>query len=134
MAEAEWRAVLRTEDEEGSERLCLSARRRGDRFVFGREGDWFTVFLPQGAPPRISRRGSLCYRLVLDEGRETDACVRSAYGSFGVRVRTLCARVRRGRGICSLQCEYVLDFSGYERRCSVTFSARAPLHTKEERG
>lgn len=131
MAETEWRAVLRTEDEEGAERLCVSARRRGDRFVFGRGGDWFAVLLPRGAPPRILRRGELRYRLVLDERCETHACIHTAYGSFAVRVRTLCAQVREGGGGCMLHCEYVLDFSGYERRCRVTFSARPPQPAKE---
>lgn len=130
--EAEWRAVLRTEDEDGAERLCVSARRRGNRFVFREEGDWFTVFLPQGAPPRISRRGGLCYRLVLDERRETEACVRTAYGNFGVRVRTVSVQVREEGVRCTLRCEYVLDFSGYERRCRVTFAAR-PAREEEKR-
>lgn len=116
--------LLRAESEEGTERMCLPARVRGSRFVFGREGDLFSVDVPREGAVHISRRGEISYRLVLEEGAETAARIRTPYGEIDAAVRTLSSVVRgEGCRIC-LECTYVLLFGDWERRCRITFTAR----------
>ena len=124
-----------TESPSGTERIISAATVEEEKgslvYTFARDGARFRV--AAGERPHIVREGDISYRLSFDPREETAATIVSAFGEIPVRVRTQRVEcVREGEAV-SLDCDYVLDFSGDIQQHRLRFSARPHTVGKEGR-
>ena len=121
------------ESPSGTERFTAHAVAAGEGgfpvYTFAHGGARFLV--AAGQPPRVAREGEIAYELVLDPRAETASVIRTAFGDIPVRVRTLRAVCAREGERLSLDCAYILDFSGETQRHRLRFSVRPQAAGKE---
>ena len=120
------RVCLISETPSGSERFAVSAtaaeKAAGPVYTFEHGGARFCVAV--GETVRIGREGDFVYEPVLDPRAETKNSLRTPYGESGARVRVHDLQCVREGETLSLECVYVLDFSGDRQQHRLRFSAR----------
>ena len=130
---AEYKAVLRTQSEEGTERIIAKAERTADgAYSFEKEGVMFRV-KATGDRVLIERRGEMAYELTLLSGQKTKVRIMTSFGEVDAQATVKRLQVQEADGRTDISCDYVLDFSGYAQYHEIHFSAKR-MKCKGEEG
>lgn len=122
---SEYRAVLRTESDEGSERIIAKAERAADgAYSFEKEGVKFRI---KAAADRllIERGGEMSYTLTLRRGQETKVRILTSFGEVNATASVTRMQTDERAGRLDVVCEYNLDFAGYTQYHTIHFSIKS---------
>lgn len=123
--ECEYRAVLRTESDEGSERIIAKAERAEDgAYSFEKEGVKFRIKAEEDRL-LIERGGEMAYALTLRRGQKTKVRILTSFGEVDAAASVKRMQTEERDGQLDVFCEYNLDFAGYTQYHAIRFSVKS---------
>ncbi len=123
--ENKYRAVLRTESDEGSERIIAKAERMEDgAYCIEKEGVKFRI---KAETDRllIERGGEMSYTLTLRRGQKTKVRILISFGEVDATAGVKRMQTEERDGRLDVFCEYNLDFAGYTQYHTIHFSVKS---------
>lgn len=121
----EYRAVLRTESDEGSERIIAKAERTEDgAYSFEKEGVKFRIKAEEDRL-LIGRGGEMAYVLMLRRGQKTKVRILTSFGEVDATASVKRMQTEEREGRLDVFCEYNLDFAGYTQYHAIHFSVKS---------
>lgn len=122
---SEYRAVLRTESDEGSERIIAKAERAADgKYCFEKEGVKFRI-KAEADRLLIERGGEMSYTLTLRRGQKTKVRILTSFGEVDATAGVTRMQTDERDGRLDVFCEYNLDFAGYTQHHAIHFSVKS---------
>lgn len=122
---AEYKAVLRTQSEEGTERIIAKAERTADgAYCFEKEGVKFRIKAEEKRL-LIERSGEMAYGLVLMRGQKTKVRISTSFGEVDAETSVKQMNMEEADDRLDVSCKYVLDFSGYAQYHEIHFSVKS---------
>ncbi len=122
---SEYRAVLRTESDEGSERIIAKAERAADgKYCFEKEGVKFRI-KAEADRLLIERGGEMSYTLTLRRGQKTKVRILTSFGEVDATAGVTRMQTEERDGRLDVFCEYNLDFAGYTQYHTIHFSVKS---------
>ncbi len=123
--ESEYRAVLHTESDEGSERIIAKAERAADgKYCFEKEGVKFRI-KAEADRLLIERGGEMSYTLTLRRGQKTKVRILTSFGEVDATAGVTRMQTDERDGRLDVFCEYNLDFAGYTQHHAIHFSVKS---------
>ena len=123
--ESEYRAVLHTESDEGSERIIAKAERAADgKYCFEKEGVKFRI-KAEADRLLIERGGEMSYTLTLQRGQKTKVRILTSFGEVDATASVTRMQTDERDGRLDVVCEYNLDFAGYTQYHAIHFSVKS---------
>lgn len=122
---SEYRAVLRTESDEGSERIIAKAERAADgKYCFEKESVKFRI-KAEADRLLIERGGEMSYTLTLRRGQKTKVRILTSFGEVDATASVTRMQTDERAGRLDVFCEYNLDFAGYTQYHTIHFSIKS---------
>lgn len=123
--ESEYRAVLHTESDEGSERIIAKAERAADgKYCFEKESVKFRI-KAEADRLLIERGGEMSYTLTLQRGQKTKVRILTSFGEVDATAGVKRMQTEERDGRLDVFCEYNLDFAGYTQYHAIHFSVKS---------
>ncbi len=119
---------LRTECDGETERIFAKAQKAEKGFIFEKDGTDYCICYCKKPPfLRIERLGEISYALEFNPEQETHSILSTSMGNLSVSVRVEKLFFGMRQGSECVECEYVLDFSGFEQRHKLSFAVKQIL-------